>query len=178
MTREVRIREAHPTDLDAIAEVHTRARTAYYTAGGVDPQTLVDPAAVERRKRGWSELLGLPEAAVLCAVDGRQVIGLLAMGPPHDQDVQAASYRQLFQIHVDPDAWGEGVGRALHDAFVGRLRAAGFTGAVLEVWEANARARAFYARQGWREDGVRRPGPEGKDYLRLRLELVPPTGDA
>jgi ribosomal protein S18 acetylase RimI-like enzyme len=178
MPRLVRIRDAGLTDLDAIAALHTRARTAYYTAGGVDPDVLVDPAAAERRTQAWAELIELSDAAVLCAVDGEQVVGLLAMGPPHDEDVQATTHRELFQIHVDPDAWGDGVGGALHDAFVERLRAAGFTGAVLEVWEANTRARAFYARRDWRDDGVRRPGPAGIDYRRLRLELGAPHWDA
>ena len=73
----------------------------------------------------------------------------------------------------NPAAWGRGIGAALHDAFVEHLRATGFAGAVLEVWEANARARAFYAHRGWHDDGVRRPGPAGIDYLRLRLELGP-----
>jgi RimJ/RimL family protein N-acetyltransferase len=32
----------------------------------------------------------------------------------------------------------------------------GFRHAVLWVFEENARARAFYQRQGWRDDGVRK----------------------
>jgi ribosomal protein S18 acetylase RimI-like enzyme len=167
----VTVRAATVADLDAIAEVHTRARTAYYTAGGVDPASLADPAAAERRKAGWAELIDLPGASVLCAVDRGVVVGLLAMGPPHDEDVDASTYRHLFQIHVDPHAWGRGIGAALHGAFVERLRATGFTGAVLEVWGANTRARAFYARHGWTDDGVLRPGPAGIDYRRLRLDL-------
>ena len=172
MPSPVRVRDATLGDVDAIAEVHTRARTAYYTAGGVDPQSLVDQDAVTRRKAAWSEMITAPGAAVLCAADEDDVVvGLLAMGAPHDDDVDASTYRELFQIHVEPGGWGRGTGSALHAAFIEHLWEAGFAGAVLEVWEANTRARAFYARRGWRSDAVRRPGPAGIDYLRLRLDL-------
>ncbi len=172
MQSPARVRQAAVADLDTIAEVHARARTAYYVAGGVEAGSLVDADAVARRKDAWTEAIAAPDAAVLCAVDADDtVVGLLAMGSPHDDDVDAATHRQLFQIHVEPAGWGCGTGTALHAAFTARLRAGGFTGAVLEVWEANERARGFYAGRGWRADGVRRPGPADIDYLRLRLEL-------
>jgi RimJ/RimL family protein N-acetyltransferase len=52
--------------------------------------------------------------------------------------------------------------------FVRFLRDASLTTGVLEAWESNSRAQAFYARHGWRPDGHRRPGPGG-DYVRMRL---------
>ncbi|WP_405733030.1 hypothetical protein OG607_36720 [Streptomyces sp. NBC_01537] len=75
--------------------------------------------------------------------------------------------------HVAPGDWGTGVGASLHAAYVRALCAAGLRHGTLYAWERNARARAFYARHGWRPDGRRRrgPGPGGANYIGLRLSL-------
>ena len=56
---------------------------------------------------------------------------------------------------LDPQAWGKGVGRLLHDTVL-----AGMTScAVATVWvaEGNRRGRAFQERQGWRPDTATKP---------------------
>lgn len=96
-------------------------------------------------------------------------MGILLLGPPHGHDLDVSVYRELYQVQVLPTAWGRGVGSALHDAFTGSTVSSGCTRGVLEAWEANARAQRFYAKHGWRADGVRRRGPEGIDFIRLQL---------
>ncbi|MFI0775872.1 GNAT family N-acetyltransferase [Streptomyces sp. NPDC021212] len=155
-----------------MADIHTRARSAYYLAGGAAEEVSDSPAVYAEREAAWARAIASPGLAALCAeVRGEGVVGVLAMGPPKDADVDASLYRQLFQIHVHPDFWGRGVGGALHDAFTGHLAAGGFTGGVLERWEANAQAGRFYAKRGWHEDGQRRAGPRGTDYVRMRLSI-------
>ncbi|AIA07981.1 acetyltransferase [Streptomyces noursei] len=172
MNGSMRVREASTEDADAMTDLHTRARSAYYAAGGLAAPELADPAARERRRNAWARAIASPAMAALCAETAEGwVVGALAMGPPKDADVDPAHHRQLFQIHVHPDAWGSGVGSALHGAFVDGVAAGGFAGGVLEAWEANARAGGFYLKRGWRADGARRPGPGGVDYVRLRLRL-------
>jgi GNAT superfamily N-acetyltransferase len=51
------------------------------------------------------------------------------------------------------------VGRALHDEVLSRQRADGRTRCNLWVLEENARARRFYERLGWRENGDTRVVP-------------------
>ena len=58
------------------------------------------------------------------------------------------------------------------------LRERSLTTGVLEAWERNTRAQAFYARHGWRPDGHGRPGPCEADYVRLRLDLNRASGVA
>lgn len=155
-----------------MADMHTRARSAYYLAGGATDEVSDSPAVYAEREAAWARAIASPRLTALCAEDrGSTVVGVLAMGPPKDADVDASLYRQLFQIHVHPDCWGRGVGGALHDAFTAQLVAGGFSGGVLEAWEANARGRRFYAERGWREDGERRAGPRGVDYVRMRLSI-------
>ncbi|MFF7649090.1 GNAT family N-acetyltransferase [Streptomyces sp. NPDC007983] len=155
-----------------MAGIHTRARSAYYVAGGATEEASDDPAALAEREAAWARVIASPGLTGLCAeVRGKGMVGVLAMGAPKDADIDGALYRQLFQIHVHPDFWGRGAGGALHDAFTEHLMAGGFRGGVLEAWEANARGRRFYVRRGWREDGERRGGPRGVDYVRMRLQL-------
>ncbi|WP_228044344.1 GNAT family N-acetyltransferase [Streptomyces ferrugineus] len=164
---QISIRPARTEEAHALAALHTRTRTAYYTAGGLPAQEL---AGAERISGYWQRAVDEGRAQVAAASGGR-VVGFLMAGSPKFDDIAAASVRELQQIGVDPTGWGRGVGGLLHAAFVRRLRADGLTEGVVECWEANARAQAFYARQGWRPDGSRRPGPLGRDYVRLRLTI-------
>ncbi|MGC9544094.1 N-acetyltransferase family protein [Streptomyces sp. UG1] len=108
---------------------------------------------------------------VLCAVREGELVGILSMGDPVDVDVDATTAGQLHQIHVRPGSWGQGIGSQLHAAFVRFLREASLTTEVVEAWESNTRAHAFYVRHGWTPDGHQRPGPADANYVRLRLDL-------
>lgn len=167
------LRPADLGDLEHITDLHTLARTAYYRAGGYTDAELTSGEGRSERREMWRRALRDDARTVLCGLRGDALVGVLAMGPPLDADVDASAVGQLYQIHVRPGHWGQGIGSLLHGAFVERLRDTSSGAGVLEAWERNARAQAFYARHGWRPDGHRRPGPAGGDYLRLRLEPAP-----
>jgi GNAT superfamily N-acetyltransferase len=65
----------------------------------------------------------------------------------------------LEGLYVVPDQWGTGVADALHEWALDEARALGSSGCHLWVLEANARARRFYERRGWRENGRTRVVP-------------------
>ena len=60
---------------------------------------------------------------------------------------------ELEQVYVDRSARGSGVAAALLRHGENEVRRAGHPRAWLAVVAGNARARAFYARQGWRDAG-------------------------
>ncbi len=159
------IRTAAIGDLDAMVDVHTQARTAYYRAGGLAEAELADPAEHAERIAGWRRAISGGRHITLCAVRGERVVGVLSMGAPNGEVCE------LYQIHVRPGSWGLGIGSRLHAAYAAALRNGCVPYGRLCVWERNARARAFYARHGWRPDGHRTPGPGGADYLRMRLAV-------
>jgi RimJ/RimL family protein N-acetyltransferase len=167
-TSQTLLRTAHLDDVEEITDLHTPARTSYYSAGGVPDAELTSPDAHVRRRESWTRAVQSGDRTVLCAERGGELVGILAKGPPYEPDVDATTTGRLFQIHVRPGRWGEGLGSHLHAVFVRFLRDASLTTGVLEAWESNSRAQAFYARHGWRPDGHRRPGPGG-DYVRMRL---------
>ena len=55
---------------------------------------------------------------------------------------------------VDPDLTVTGLGRSLMTAALATLAVAGYTQATLWVLESNARARQFYTKGGWAQDGA------------------------
>jgi hypothetical protein len=82
----VRIRPAELTDAREIAEVHVRGWRWGYR--DLLPMEVLDSLSVERRERGWNEILRSlpPDATVLVAdLDGR-IVGFAGVGPCRDQD--------------------------------------------------------------------------------------------
>lgn len=76
------------------------------------------------------------------AWDGGQLVGLSVSGPCRDEDRPGET--ELYALYVLPEHWGSGAGQRLFEA------ALPFTS--LWVLEANARARAFYERNGFEAD--------------------------
>ncbi|AHI02136.1 GNAT family N-acetyltransferase [Kutzneria albida] len=164
----VTVRAARIEDAEAIAEVHVQARNAYYR-GFVD-QADLDRRAAELR-RIYPGLCDRADSTLLCAQLGEEIVGIVLLGPPNDTVVDPVGVGELYQLHVRPDCWRRGIGSQLHRAAVDAWHGLGVSVGVLEVWDRNERARAFYANHGWRPDGHSRPGRSGTRYLRLRLAL-------
>jgi GNAT superfamily N-acetyltransferase len=78
----------------------------------------------------------------------------------------------LNGFYVLPERWGSDVAPVLYAAGMDLIRASGARSAHLWVLEANARARRFYERRGWRENGTTRivpypPNPLDVGYSRV-----------
>ncbi|MFE9914087.1 GNAT family N-acetyltransferase [Micromonospora sp. NPDC005553] len=165
----VMIRQATLVDVERIVEVHTQARSAYYIAGGLSADDLADPAQTQQRHDGWARAIDSPDRVVKCATLDGKIVGILSMGRPNSPTKDARTVGQLHQIHVMPSHWGNGIAVRLHTSFVDYLTEASLTTGLLEVWERNARAQSFYGKLGWKPDGDHRPGPNGSNYISLRL---------
>jgi len=170
-----RVRPATEADARSIAEVHVRAwRWAYRE---LLPAAHLAGLSVDARAQMWRRSLAAPAPSTRLLVwdqDGG-IRGFVAYGPARDEDAPARESGKLYALYLDEDLLGRGAGRALHDAALDALRAAGFAGAVLWVLEDNARGRAFYARRGWAPDGPRRSdsfGGEHGDAHRRAIRLA------
>jgi GNAT superfamily N-acetyltransferase len=161
-TQAVRIRDAAPGDSDALAELHARSRAVYYGAGGHH----VSPVPDEQYRETWRKMVVDSRLAVLVAVLGEDIVGVLTVdadgafptNAPHETRVR------LVGIFVEPGRWSNGVGSALMERFLSITRQADAVGEV-DVWERNSRAIRFYDQHGWTRDGTSRPGPAGVDYV-------------
>ena len=104
----------------------------------------------------------------MVAEDGGVIEGFCAVGPSTEED-----WGEVYAIYLDPDRWGQGVGRALLAAGESALLDDGQWQALLWVLDANVRARAFYERQGWvRGKPIRIENIGGADVNEARYEKV------
>jgi GNAT superfamily N-acetyltransferase len=144
--RSVRIRDGAPKDALAIAEFHTVCwREAYR---GIVPQAYLDALDVPERKVRWEKRLATRAVAV-GDLQG-EIVGVASSGPAGDgtkPDVM------LWTLYVAAEQRGTGLALALME------RVLGAEPAQLWVFETNDRARAFYARSNFRDDGQRQIDP-------------------
>ena len=141
------IRPAGPDDLAAVGRVHAVSRAAAYV--DLLPAEALARVTPKRQEAVWRERFAFApdESALLVSTYDGEVDGF-TYGAMRD------GLAHLDALHVLPDRLGTGVGQALHDALVERFAAWGATSAELSVLRGNARAQAFYRRNGWRTDGT------------------------
>jgi GNAT superfamily N-acetyltransferase len=156
---DAQVRQARPDDAAPIATVHVRSWQAAYR--GLLPQEYLaglDPADRVARWRDTLVAQGAEAGAggllrrVVVAVDGGIIRGFASFGPTRDTDEDPQRTGEVYAIYLLPDAWDRGLGRMLMAAVVSQLGGA-YAQATLWVLDANERARQFYARNGWTEDG-------------------------
>lgn len=99
------------------------------------------------------------------ALQGERVIGVANAGNAIGPVLNMAPARSLhlFSIYFLAAAHGTGAGQALHDAVVGNAPAQ------LWVLRGNARAIAFYTRNGFAFDGIEYTDPRDPNLVELRM---------
>jgi len=136
------IRPAAPADALAVALVHVRAWRVGYQ--GLLPAAYLDGLRAEDRAARYT--FGAETGpATSVAVEGDAILGFATI---KDDELSA--------LHVDPDAWSRGVGRALITQARADLAARGVRRAWLWLLAGNTRGQRFYERDGWIASGETR----------------------
>ncbi len=156
------IRRATRDDLEDLAELERAAST---TALAHVFQSIPFPADDIRVR--WALLLEEGSVTVLVDELDEIPVGYAAFGDGW-----------LHHFAVVPKLWGTGRAADLHAVVLERSAAAGTPTTYLWVLVDNHRARAFYARQGWTDTGVRErevfePYPEKMQMQRPPDEEAP-----
>ena len=147
----VKVRQATVDDAHGIARVHVLAwREAYE---GRMPADVLAALDVDRSARGWADILTDGRTRAFVAERHGEVIGWATAGPGRDDD--APRPLELEGIYLLAAAYGSGAGQLLLDAAVGDAPA------YLWVMDGNARAEAFYRRNGFARDGATTRHPVG-----------------
>jgi GNAT superfamily N-acetyltransferase len=160
-----------------MARMHARSWPVAYR--GLLPDELIANVVANETGRAerWRRRLMDPSApgSALVAERDDQLVGLVFWGLSEDGDA-APGTAEVLAVYLDPEAVGQGIGRALFAAAVADIESRGHDVATLWVLADNARARRFYEAAGWRPDGTtkveRRPGGDLRE-VRYRLDPVP-----
>ena len=140
------LRDAAPSDLALINDIHVRSRRVTYRGQVSDHylDVVMPEASLADWTRKLPELLAGAGHVVIAQADGAPVGFVCAFAP----DAQGSVY--VNNLHALPERKGLGVGTALLDAAARWARERGATAMHLKVLETNAAAIGFYEARGWR----------------------------
>lgn len=137
------IRRARPDEADTLLRVQRDAAVDAF-AHVFPPERY--PFPDDDVRAAWVRVLADPDVEVYVAeTDEGEVAGSVSVG--------AGFLRTLYVV---PAYQGTGLGSALHDHALERLRALGAREAKLWTLEENHGARRFYERRGWKLNGETR----------------------
>ncbi|HEX4057903.1 MAG TPA: GNAT family N-acetyltransferase [Galbitalea sp.] len=164
---ETRVRAATLADASGIARVHVNSWRETYAE--LVPGRFFSESAFGRRKTWWTERLSENPrfGTIFVALRGNAIIGFASAGPAVGSDVEkghpAVRETHLYTIYLLASEHGAGVGRSLLQNVIGEAPA--------QLWVAagNARAIAFYERNGFRADGVEVTDPAIEGLVEIRM---------
>jgi diamine N-acetyltransferase len=139
------LRDARATEASLLAELQERASVAAFPHVFPPERFPFPRRAVHER---WVQALEDPAASVVVAERAEEPLGVALVRPDW-----------LDGLYVVPEWWGKGIAAELHDHGLEIVRGLGSAQIHLWVLEENARARRFYERRGWHENGRTRVVP-------------------
>lgn len=161
------VRSATLDDADGLAEIHVQSWRETYS--GLIPDRLMSAETLDARRRMWSLILSvdpLPGTVAVAERDGK-VVGFAFAGtsdhPDATKGYEVARDLHLYSIYLAAAEHGAGTGQALLEAAIGDRPAQ------LWVLLANDRARMFYERHGFHEDGVQFADPDLDGLVEVRM---------
>ena len=129
-------------DLFAVSRVYEESWRAAYR--GILPQAYLDSIPAGK----WVPYLEQAGRTTLLLLDGEKFVGTASCCPSR---ISALSgWGEIVSLYLLPEYWGKGCGKLLFSAAVEQLETMGCRDLFLWVLEENQRARAFYARMGFR----------------------------
>ena len=143
---------------DAVALSTVAAATFLETyAGIVDGPDIVFHCGTTHAPHAYARLLSDPGKRLFLAEidEGNAPIGFMLMGAPDLPVETGPDDMELTRIYALHRFHGGGLGQALMDTAIATAREAGAKRLLLAVYSRNARALAFYGRNGFRQVGTR-----------------------
>jgi len=166
------VRDAAFTDADSVEAVHWASMEAAY--GPTVTGWPITPRNRAMRVATWGQWLSDPSVVVLVGTLESRVVGLCTVRASEDEGADATKIAEMPTLYVHPQVWHRGYGRMLCAEAIARARLRGFATLTLWVVESNTRARAFYTRYGFGEDGSRKvvlDSPSRVEAIRFHMDL-------
>ncbi len=161
------IRAGTASDLDTISSLHAASWRAAYR--GIMRDTFLDGPLVENRRAEWAQKFRAANVAawgIFLAFEDDEPMGFACAIPVRNARWGAF----LDNLHLHPAARGRGLGARLMAEVATWALQRGDTGLHLLVYEPNAPARRFYARQGGEEvERIAVTSPDGNVIPEVRV---------
>lgn len=154
----IEIRPATEEDIPAIARIHVPAKQKAY-ASAVD-QDYLQNKTFEEYEGVWTHYMTAGDATQYLALIHNQPVGVISFGrlrtpPPGTSRIRPLYAAEIFGIHVHPDYWKQGVGKALLQKAVEDLKNQKLRSLCLWVIKGNENAIKFYDHMGGQRIGKR-----------------------
>jgi ribosomal protein S18 acetylase RimI-like enzyme len=144
-------RRALAPDAQAIARIHVESWKVAYR--GIMPDEVIARTDLAFRTTFWSERLADHGGPVFLIEERGEPVAFCHLIPTPDPDDDATKVGHITALHVLPQLRGRGYGRALLELACNDCRSRGFSEVTLWVLDANTKAREFYEKRGFRNDG-------------------------
>ncbi len=144
------IRPATLADAESIAAVHIASWQQAYK--DLLPQDRLGQLPLDRYISRWNQRLQESTQINFVAELETEIVGFSSVGPSRDDDAQAHT-AELYAIYLLSSTWGKGIGKALCEKSLKRLKEDGYQNVTLWVFEDNENARKFYEHMGFVFDG-------------------------
>jgi len=157
------LRAFRPDDAAAFASLNTRWIEEYFGIEEEDQRVLSDPQSAIIATGGY---------IAMAEIDGK-IVGTGALKTPKQPPAGKLKWLELVKMATDPDAQGQGVGKAVLEHLVQIARDEGAHRIWLETNDRLAAATRLYERTGFRALTAQeeRPTPFSRCDLQMMLEL-------
>jgi len=164
-------RSASPKDAEALAELGRRSfvETFGHLYAPDDLAAFLDT----HNEASWAQELADPAFAIRIGEVGGQAMAYAKIGPPKLPFEPRGQAVELRQFYILSDWHGSGAAGELMRWVIETARRRGGDDLYLSVFVDNARARAFYAKHGFVEEGryAFMVGTHADEDIVMRLEL-------
>jgi ribosomal protein S18 acetylase RimI-like enzyme len=153
LPNDIELRPATTADALCLGALATQVFFGTYATEGIWPG-IAREALAHFSIEAMAARIAAPDSEFIVAERGRYVVGFaqLRHGATHDF-VRAAPTCELARLYVQERFTGAGLGARLLRESEARAAGRGAGALWLTTWVGNQRARAFYARQGYRDVG-------------------------
>ncbi len=171
MTIGFELRPLTPAEAEAMAESFRQGFESFRDWAPPDWRPPAELPELDRIHEG----LARPSTWGVLASEADRVAGHVAFTQarePEGPRADIAGLAHLWQLFVRREWWGTGLAAELNRLAVAEAAARGYEAMRLHTPAGNARARAFYEREGWTTDGNALPEPAiGLDLVEYRRRL-------
>jgi len=158
ITNKIEIRSGSLKNAEELKAIFVKADKARTDASCPIPQLDQDL----KKRNSWVKM---------AVIDGK-IVGFISGEPTVIDNKPVEGIEHIKSVAVDPDYWGQGIGRLLLDKTLESLKQKGKKGAELWTHETNERAQKLYEGRGFKKTGEKKSSERtGEPIIHYSLDF-------